>query len=222
LAVQSSEEFAVTHTLHRRGDPESLSQDYIIFTMSAKNHNEEGSAERMKAFLGILLQHHPVNYGDMVTGNCHVKPPAEILGNIQSTSIVHGVFTDERAVVAILAELKAADLGMSVVVTGVHEATEQSCRQSGLAKHTVENSLGIFGQYKKLPADEVLQLTTMCGHGMVPANLVERVLTEVKRGKKTLREGALELTRPCHCGIYNPVRAEQLLRRLLPLVTFDA
>jgi len=212
----------VTHTLHRRGDRDSLSRDYIVFTMSAKGLNEEGSAERMKKFLGILLEHDPVNYGDMVTGNCHVKSREEILGNIQSTSIVHGVFTEERAVIEILAKLKAADLGMSVVVTGIHDETEKSCRPSGLAKHTVENSLGIFGQYRKLPADEVLQLTTMCGHGMVPANLVERMLVEIKRGKKTPREGALELTRPCHCGIYNPVRAEQLLGRLVPLVTLDA
>lgn len=212
----------MTHTLHRRGDRDSLSRDYIVFTMSAKGLNEEGSAERMKKFLGILLEHDPVNYGDMVTGNCHVKSREEILGNIQSTSIVHGVFTEERAVIEILAKLKAADLGMSVVVTGIHDETEKSCRQSGLAKHTVENSLGIFGQYRKLPADEVLQLTTMCGHGMVPANLVERMLVEIKRGKKTPREGALELTRPCHCGIYNPVRAEHLLGRLVPLVTLDA
>jgi hypothetical protein len=190
--------------------------------MSAKGFNEDGSAERMKRFLGILLDHHPVNYGDMVTGNCHVKSQEEIVQNVQSTSIVHGVFTDEQEVVEILKELKEAELGMSVVVTGIHDETERSCRKSGIAKHTVENSLGIFGQYTRLPADEILQLTTMCGHGMVPANLVERVIVDIKRGKKTPREGALELTRPCHCGIYNPVRAERLLRRLVPLVALDA
>ncbi len=207
--------------MHRRGDKESLSQDYIVFTMSAKGCNEDGSAERMKKFLGILLTHRPVNYGDMVTGNRYVKSQEEILNNIQSTSIVHGVFTDEQEVIEILRELKEADLGMSVVVTGVHDETEKSCQQSGLAKHTVENSLGIFGQYKKLPPDEILQLTTMCGHGMVPANLVEKVIIEVKRGKKSLKAAALEMTRPCHCGIYNPLRAEHLLRRLIPLVTLD-
>ena len=212
----------MTHTLHRRGDRESLGQDYIVFTMSAKKLNEEGSAERMTTFLGILLKHRPVNYGDMVTGNCYVKSREEIVQNIQSTSIVHGVFTDEAEVVEILKELKEADLGISVVISGIHDATETGCRKSGLAKHTVENSLGIFGQYKKLPADEILQLTTMCGHGMVPANLVERVITEIKRGKKSVREGAMELTRPCHCGIYNPIRAERLLHRLLPLVALDA
>jgi hypothetical protein len=212
----------VTHTLHRRGDRESLGQDYIVFTMSAKGVNEEDSGERMREFLRILLKHRPVNFGDMVTGNRYVKSEAEILGNIQSTSIVHGVFTDEREVVEILQELKAADLGLSVVVTGVHAATDQSCRDGGLAKHTVEHSLGIFGRSPRLADDAVLQLTTMCGHGMVPANLVERMIVQVKRGKKTLRDAALELTRPCHCGIYNPVRAESLLRRLLPLVTLDA
>jgi hypothetical protein len=94
--------------------------------------------------------------------------------------------------------------------------------RAGLEKHTVENSLGIFGRIRRLPSEEMLQLTTMCGHGMVPANLVEKVVAEIKRGKKTMREGAVELTRPCHCGIYNPVRAERLLKRLVPLMVLDA
>jgi hypothetical protein len=212
----------MTHTLHRRGNRESLGEDYIVFTMSAKGLNEEGSAGKMKAFLEILLRHHPVNYGDMVTGNCHVKSREEIARNIQSTSIIHGVFTDAKQVVQVLKELKAADLGMSIIVTGVHDETEKCCLESGLPKHTVEHSLGIFGRRKKLPPDETLQLTTMCGHGMVPANLVERVIVEIKRGKKNLREGAIELTKPCHCGVYNPVRAEHLLKRLLPLMTLES
>ncbi len=212
----------MTHTLHRRGDRDSLHCDYIVFTMSAKGFNEEGSGEKMRRFLEILLKYNPVNYGDMVTGNSYVKSKAEILGNIQSTSIIHGVFTDPQIVAEVLRELKETDLGISVVVTGVHEDTEACCRQSGLEKHTVENSLGIFGEVKKLPPDEILQLTTMCGHGMVPANLVEKVVAEIKRGKKTVKEGAIELTRPCHCGIYNPVRAERLLRRLVPLMVLDA
>jgi len=208
----------MTHTLHRRGTPGSLECDYIVFTMSAKGFNETGSAAKMKDFLRILLKHEPVNYGDMVTGNRYVKSPEEIFGNIQDTSIIHGVFTDPKAVAEILRELKEADLGISVVVTGVHEETERCCRESLLAKHTIEHSLGIFGRMKKLPSEEILQLTTMCGHGMVPANLVEKTVGEIKRGRKTFREAALELTRPCHCGIYNPVRAEQLLRKLVPLM----
>jgi hypothetical protein len=211
----------MTHTLHRRGDRESLKCDYIVFTMSAKGFNEEGSADKMRKFLQTLLDHKPVNYGDMVTGNSYVKSQEEILGNVQSTSIVHGVFTAPEVVIEILKELREADLGMSVVVTGVHEDTEACCQESGVRKHTVENSLGIFGQIKKLPSEEILQLTTMCGHGMVPANLVEKIVIDIKRGKKTVREGAIELTRPCHCGIYNPIRAERLLKRLVPLMVLS-
>jgi hypothetical protein len=211
----------MTHTLHRQGSRESLSGDYIVFTMSAKGFNEAGSGVKMKEFLNILLKYDPVNYGDMVTGNRYLKSPEEIFDRIQDTSIIHGVFTDPQIVTAILKDLKEADLGMSVVVTGVHEETEKCCRESFLRKHTIEHSLGIFGQLRKLPSEEILQLTTMCGHGMVPVNLVEKTIAEIKRGKKNFREGALELTRPCHCGIYNPVRAEQLLRRLFPLVVLE-
>jgi len=211
----------MTHTLHRRGNRESLGCDYIVFTMSAKGFNEAGSAEKMREFLSILIKHQPVNYGDMVTGNCHVKSSEEIFNNIQDTSIIHGVFNESKVVSRILKDLKQADLGISVVVTGVHEETEKCCQESLLQKHTIEHSLGVFGQLKKLPSEEILQLTTMCGHGMVPANLVEKTIAEIKRGKKTFKEGALELTRPCHCGIYNPIRAEQLLRRLLPLTVLE-
>jgi hypothetical protein len=211
----------MTHTLHRRGSRESLDCDYIVFTMSAKGFNEAGSGKKMREFLGILLKHQPVNYGDMVTGNGHVKSREEIYGNIQDTSIIHAVFADPRVVSDVLKDLKEADLGMSVVVTGVHDDTEECCRESSLRKHTIEHSLGIFGQMKKLPGEEILQLTTMCGHGMVPVNLVEKIVGDIKRGKKNYPDAALELTRPCHCGIYNPVRAERLLRRLVPLMVLE-
>jgi hypothetical protein len=56
---------------------------------------------------------------------------------------------------------------------------------------------------------------------MVPANLLKRIIGEIRRGKKTLREAALELTRPCVCGIFNPVRAEYLLKRLVPLMVLE-
>ena len=212
----------MTHTLHRRGDRENLSSDYIVFTMSAKGFNEEGSAEKMKEFLKILLKYHPVNFGDMITGNCYVKSAEEIWYNINTTSIIHAVFTDEVTVSKILQELRARDLGLSVVVTGIHETTEECCQEAGMQKHTVEHSMGIFGDLNRLPEEAVLQLSTMCGHAMVPANLVLRMVREIKKEKKSFQDAALELTKPCHCGIYNPARAEKLLRRLVPLMTYDS
>ena len=82
----------MTHTLHRRGDHESLNCDYIVFTMSAKKFNEEGSAEKMRSFLKILLDHRPVNFGDMQTENGYVKSREEIFDHIQSTSIFMASF----------------------------------------------------------------------------------------------------------------------------------
>jgi len=212
----------MTHTLHRRGDRENLSCDYIVFTMSAKGFNEEGAEVKMGEFLKIMLKYHPVNFGDMITGNRFVKSEEEIRQNIHSTSIMHAVFTDKSTVSKILRELKEKDLGLSVVVTGIHDNTEECCREAGLRKHTTEHSLGIFGSLKRLPEEAILQLSTMCGHAMVPANLVLRMVGEIKRGQKNFKEAALELTKPCHCGIYNPVRAEKLLRKLVPLLTYDS
>jgi hypothetical protein len=211
----------MTHTLHRRGDRENLSGDYVVFTMSAKGFNEKGGGEKMKKFLEIILRHDPVTFGDGITGNSKVRTREEIQGNIDDVSVVHGVFTDPAVVANVLRDLKKAEIGTSIIVSGIHDETEKCCRAAGLRKHTIEHSMGYFGQVKRLPDHEFMELTSMCGHAMVPANLVERMLREIKRGKKTCREAAVELTRPCHCGVYNPVRAEKLLKRLVPLMVLD-
>ena len=175
----------------------------------------------MRKFLEIVLRHDPVNFGDCITGNSKVKPWRRFRTISMTRSVVHAVFTDPAVVANVLGDLKKAEVGTSIIVSGIHDETEKCCRAAGLQKHTIEHSMGYFGQVKRLPDHEFMELTSMCGHAMVPANLVERVLREIKRGKKTCREAALELTRPCHCGVYNPVRAEKLLKRLVPLMVLD-
>jgi hypothetical protein len=59
----------MTHSLHRRGDVENLQNDFIVFAMSAKGVNDAGSAAQMKRFFQIARRHHPLNMGDMKTGN---------------------------------------------------------------------------------------------------------------------------------------------------------
>ncbi len=210
----------MTHSLHRRGNFDSLADEFVILSMSAKGFNEEGSGEKLRQFLDILLDNGPANFGDMQTGNRFVNPEDKIKLNVQDTSIVHGVFNGSAAITGVLKELKERDLGISVVVSGIHDITEGCCRNAGLKKHTVEHSMGIFGRMDRLPGDEYLELTTMCGHGMVPANLLEQVIWDIKKGKKSCEEAGRELARPCHCGIFNPVRAAKLLERLVPKMTF--
>jgi hypothetical protein len=87
--------------------------------MAAKGINEEGSAEKMRHFLRINLHHNPVNIGDMRTGNMYNASINEILEKVTSTSIVHGVFADRDTVFDVLRDLKEADLGLSVVISGI-------------------------------------------------------------------------------------------------------
>ena len=201
----------MTHTLHRQGSKESLDKDYIFLCMAAKGFNEDGADEKMREFLRIMMRHNPVNAGDMRTGNMFNSNMDDILPKVTSTSIVHGVFTDSDTATKVLKELKDADLGMSVVVSGPFDSVDCICEAAGLKPHSVDFSGGIWGNTKKLPAKEVQEVTTMCGHSMISANLVKSMADEVKAGRKTADEAAKVLAPQCACGIFNPARAAKLL-----------
>ncbi|NWF92921.1 MAG: hypothetical protein HXY46_08390 [Syntrophaceae bacterium] len=205
----------MTHTLHRQGKAEDLGEDFVVFTMSAKTVNAKGSAEKMRRFFEILEKYRPVNYGDMKTGNRFNIERETIYNQIRDNSIVHFVFTDQAVVGKILKDLKNEELGTSIVVSGLIEATDQLCQQNGLKMHTVEYSGGIHGKIELLPDGPILEITTMCGHGMVASNLVKEMIKQVKKGKKTISEAAIELAKPCQCGIFNPKRAEAILKKFL-------
>lgn len=204
----------MTHTLHRRGNEESLSRDYVLLCMAAKGINEDGSDEKMREFLRINLRHDPVNAGDMRTGNMFNSTIEEILGKVNSTSIVHGVFKDRETVTKVLRDLKEADLGMSVVVSGPFKCVGELLKAIGLGPHSVDYSGGIWGNTAKLPPDEILEVTTMCGHAMVASNLVKSLADEVKSGNRSAEDAGKELAGLCECGIFNPSRAAELLKKM--------
>ncbi len=204
----------MTHTLHRKGTEESLSNDYVFLCMAAKGINEDGSEDKMREFLRIVLRHNPVNIGDMRTGSMYNASTEDILAKIASTSIVHGVFTDRNTVVKVLRELKEADLGMSVVVSGPFNPVRECCRKAGLRPHSIDYSAGIWGKNEKLPPQEILEVTTMCGHAMVASDLVKALVHDIKAGVISPEEVGKELAKECECGIFNPVRAAKLLRAM--------
>jgi len=204
----------MTHTLHRRGTKESLNRDYIFLCMAAKGINEAGADDKMREFLRIVIKHNAVNIGDMRTGNIFCCNPDEIINKVTSTSIVHGVFTDPSVVSKVMKSLKNANLGMSVVVSGPFSSVEELCKKTGIKPHSVDYSAGIWGKTDKLAKPELLECTTMCGHAMISANLVEDIVKRIKAGVINARQGAIEIGKVCCCGIYNPVRAEKILRKL--------
>ena len=204
----------MTHTLHRKGTRESLNRDYVFLCMAAKGINEAGADEKMREFLRIVLRHNAVNLGDMRTGNVFCCSTDEIINKVTSTSIVHGVFTDPETVSKMMASLKKASLGMSVVVSGPFRSVEEACKKTGITPHSVDYSAGIWGKTEKLARPELLECTTMCGHAMISANLVEDIVKRIKAGVINAREGSIEIGRVCCCCIYNPVRAEKILKKL--------
>jgi hypothetical protein len=203
----------MTHTLHRVGTEESLSEDYVVLIMPSKDINHEGSGSKMRWFFEMALEAGAIKIGDARLGNeYHQGGVEKVIENVEDRAVVHAVFKQKDSLIKVLAALKEADLGLSVVVSGLFDQVGQCCRNVGLEKHTINQSLGRWGRTDKLPTQEILQLNTMCGHGMVTVGLIEEVIADVKAGRCTPEEGAELLFQPCMCGIFNPFRAARLLR----------
>ncbi|HIW16519.1 MAG TPA: hypothetical protein H9689_03565, partial [Firmicutes bacterium] len=168
----------MSHTLHRRGTPDSLSRDYVVFAMSAKGINADNSKNALKEFLDIVTQYNWVNMGDMKTGGYYLVGKDAIMEGVQDTSIVHGVFTSKEDVKKAVKALREADLGVSVTISGILTEVRDGIGAEGLKPHTVEVSMGIKGRTDRLPEDDLLQITTMCGHGMVSQTLVRKMLID--------------------------------------------
>ena len=199
----------MTHSLHRRGTAESLSEDYVMLCLTAIGHNDENHEPKLTEFLRIALRHDPVNIGAISLGNMYSHKKEEVVD--KAHGIVHAVFVKQDQVADTLKDLEKAGLGMSVVVSGIFEKVDECLDKVGLKHHTANFSLGIWGKTEKLPSNDILEVATMCGHGMISANLVKSMVDEVKTGRKTADEAAKILAPQCACGIFNPARAAKLL-----------
>lgn len=206
----------MTHTLHRRGDRDSLSRDFVFLMMPSKDVNHVGSAAKLRRFFEIARECGCTKIGDCRSGNEYYQGGVDkLMKNVQDRAVIHATFTDRAKVITMMKRLKEAELGLSVVLTGLLDVVDGCCQEVGLQRHTVEHSLGIWGRTDKLPPEPILEINTMCGHGMVSVNLIYDVIARIKAGKLTVEKGAEELFKPCMCGIFNPRRAEELLRKLV-------
>lgn len=199
----------MTHTLHRRGTAESLSEDFVVLIIPAMGINSNGHEAKLKDFLNIVLKHKPVNIGHVDKGGMDPSKWEEVIAN--PSKLAHAVFDNQDAVAGVLKELKEADLGLSVVVSGIFEKVDECFEQAGLQHHTANFSLETWGKTEKLPGQNILEVTTMCGHAMIATDLVHAMADEVKTGRKTPEEAARMLAPQCACGIFNPARAAKLL-----------
>ena len=207
----------MTNTLHRRGTRDHLKNDYIIFCTPARGVISNGSGSKIQEFLRICLKYHPVNMGDGLQGNI-LQDDIEVenfIANQKEGEGAAAVFTDLDTLQKVIAELIQADLGISINISGLLDEVQTCCRKVGLERHSGEHSLGIWGAKDLLPEREILEVNTLCGHGLVSFNLIRKMVEYVRLRRLTAKEAAKTMAKCCECGAFNPVRAEQLLEKMV-------
>ncbi len=209
----------MTHSLHRRGSEETLKDDLVVIIRPAMGVNHEGAAPKIRRVMQIVYEEGPSNIGCVPKGQNLVigYDLDELLPQVKDNWPVFSVFSDPEKVLRVLRRLKEEDLGLSVVVSGLTQDVYDLAAKEGLAPHSVHFSLGIHGNLARVADEKDLEITTMCGHGLVAARLVQYLREEVAAGRMTPREAALEVARPCSCGIFNVDRAEKLFAEGAPI-----
>jgi len=177
----------------------------------AKGINDKNIKEKAMEFIAVAEAVGSENWGDVKSGPKVAFSVEEIKSKISDQSRLRGVFTRKEQVVQFLRMIKEKEMGISVIISGLLAETLEACKEAGLTPHTVNFSLGVWGKKELLPSEEILSLTTMCGHHMIPPGFVEEVMEQVKKGKMSPEEGGMKLALFCPCGIFNQVRAAKLL-----------
>ena len=175
--------------------------------------NDPQKLDNLAELFKIILKHKPINYtGKALFPNLTDEQLPQLY---KRTKIGMAVFDRRDALLEALKEIKDRELGVSVVVSGLFSQIGEDCGKLGLPIHTVNYSLGVWGNREKLPVPKITEITTMCGHGLISFNLVQSLVKEIRRGKKSLEEAANILARPCVCGVVNPSRARDLLQAMV-------
>lgn len=217
----------MTNTLHRYGDRASFRDDYVVFAMCSRGKNDENAVPRLRQFLEMALHFGPVNLGDARHGGAlrpsrSMSPLAHwrrdtkpnfraVIDGLDTPTTAAAVFDNRPAAEDLVKAVCAADLGLSVNISTSIDGAEQCCHAAGLCRHSVGYSLGFEGKTGHLPNEDVLMLSTMCGHGMVSSSLAKKMIDWVKEGRRTPDQAVTYLARFCSCGVFNPSRAVRIL-----------
>ncbi len=217
----------MTNTLHRFGDAESFSDDYIVFAIPSKSNKDPNALPKLHRFLEIALEYKPVNLGDARHGgalrssknlgplahwNRDMKPDFQaVIKGLTVPTTCAAVFDNADAAEQFVKRIKEENLGMSVNISTSIEGAERCCNYACLDRHSVGYSLGFEGKTEKIPNSQVATLSTMCGHGMISHSLAKKMIDFVKENRRSPEQAATYLSRFCSCGIFNPSRAKRIL-----------
>ena len=207
----------MTNTLHRQGKVEDLKRDYVIFATTAPSITRDGAAPKLQEFMRICLKHQPVNMGDSKQGNLLQDDIniQQLIANQKDNAGAGAVFTDLDTLQKVVEELIEADLGISINISGLADQVQECCHRNGIERHSVEHSLGFWGSTDRLPERELLEYHSLCGHGMVSFGLIRKLIDYVRIRRLSPKEAARIMGKGCECGVFNTLRAEMLLEKLL-------
>jgi len=202
----------MTNTLHRKGTAESLRGDFVVFTTPSGPVPD--LVQKLIRFTRICLKYEPVNMNHVDRDGMHRIDPRHIQEEMSRKIGMTATFDNPEALAGVIRELKEADLGISINVSGLLDEVKACCNDVGMERHSAEQSLGVFGNTHLLPRWPVVEINALCGHGLVSFNLISKVVDEVKSERMTPGDGAYHLAKPCQCGAFNPTRARLVLEQL--------
>jgi hypothetical protein len=203
----------MTNTLHRRGGEEDLRRDFVLFCLPTRSITPELPV-KLRRFTEIALRHKPVSANRLEGRSVTAIDLTRIEEELEEGFCLHAVFDNLDAVAGAVRDLVEADLGLPINISGPLDEVQRCCKQAGITRHSVEQSLGTRGRLDKLPRPEVVELNSLCGHGLVGYNLIEAMISQVRTARVSVEEAARLLARPCQCGCFNPTRAGQVLERV--------
>lgn len=182
----------------------------------AKGVNTQGAAEKLIKVLDIVMEVGPANIGFYGHGSILTDISIDDVKNrFHDNSRIRCCFDEKEKLKEVLRRVKDEDLGLSITVSGLISEIKEISKELELKPHTINISCGVFGRVDHLPTKEVMEVSTMCGHGLISAKLIEEVINRLRKGEMKLDEAIHTLGGPCTCGIFNPSRARETLTAIV-------
>jgi hypothetical protein len=198
--------------------------DWVIFTYSRE-------VEANKKIRDIYTKHDPVGYTTSITTNgrrlrkryikgwekrldsgVHESATLEEIRAIEEPGGSSGVYDNKASVEGVIRELGEGDFGYCTVVAGIFDEVLDVSRKAPVAySHTINMSAETFGRLELLPEPKVLEIVTMCGHAFISSYLVDHLAGQVKAGRMSAEDAAVELGKQCTCNFFNVVRGAKLI-----------
>jgi hypothetical protein len=144
-----------------------LRSDWVLLARVSRlvPEQREGAPPKFRRLLEIVAKHDPLclmardvsKSGEQDTPWVPVRhymgagtPLVDIASTVRNPMYLHAVFSERASLEGALKEIKDAELGISVVVSGLFDEVFDICRRMSTGPHTVNLSLGIMGKSELL------------------------------------------------------------------------